>query len=171
MVVAHGGPDRLRVLRPRNAAQHPSVMGPERFPPRLQEDGRVTPSVGAAHRTPLSRSSSPSRSFCLRVSGAVAPSAPRLMSVSPARDHVLARARAPPGGRPCCRHHRWGSRRSQTRSRKPRDLLTFFREPRCPEGPESGSKRSKVAGTKPQPRGRAAPCPFRTGCDGRHRSG
>src|SRR6185437_11856460 len=69
---------------------------------------RITPSVRTAEAALLSRSSSPSRSFCLRVSGAVAPSAfafgygrqvgPLQRQTSPARDHVYRRSPAPPGG-------------------------------------------------------------------------
>ena len=58
-------------LRPPRA---PSVPRPERFPPALRRFARrwATP----RRASPLSRVPAPARSFCLSVSGAVAPSAP-----------------------------------------------------------------------------------------------
>jgi len=126
----------------------PSVIGPERFHPAITG---ITPSVRAARiATPLSRSSSPSRSFCLRVSGAVAPSAFAFGSgrqvglgrrrTSPARDLLSRRLDAPHGGFMRWRHHRGEPRGVNADEDAARFAATSAAALRSPEAPKSVPK-------------------------------
>src|SRR5579872_3909292 len=67
----------------------PLSFGPERFPAARRLPLRWRLLVGQSRFPEVHLRS---RSFCLRVSGAVAPSASSMLRTSPARDHVLASA-------------------------------------------------------------------------------
>ena len=119
------------------------------------------------NRASLSRSSSPSRSFCLRVSGAVAPSAPS--SAIDAKD--LSREGS------CVGQDRGASRRTAMLQRIIKgggrrvnesagsawSYSHSLRELRCPEGPESWSRPSKTRAQSP--RRAARECRVRFGQD------
>src|SRR5579872_4456527 len=71
------GPEEWSPTPAEAAARTPLSWDLRDFPRHAFDGGGVTPSVSATTQiAPLSRSSSPARSFCLRVSGVVAPSAP-----------------------------------------------------------------------------------------------
>src|SRR5579863_7991616 len=102
----------------------PSVIGPERFP--RTRFTRKRPDYPFGGDGPISKMGHPafqkfitrSRSFCLRVSGAVAPSAFafgfgrqvgfRQKQTSPARDRVVASPAAPPADGDVAKHHKGG---------------------------------------------------------------
>src|SRR5690348_3021268 len=77
-----------RPLAPANRNERPSVIGPERFRPGSKSGAYPFGGDGKPSRFPECHR--PTRSFCLRVSGAVAPSAFVCRRISPAGDHLMA---------------------------------------------------------------------------------
>ncbi len=114
-----------------------------------------------------------SRSFCLRVSGAVAPSAPSFAEASEGVSRegscawpTLQRLRRTGMLQSIIKRGRGESMNAGNCL----DLFTFFREFRCPTGPEPRSEPIKPM--RKAPAGRPAdPHPSRTGRDVRHKSG
>ena len=116
-------------MRPPNPANAPLCHRDLRDFPRASLE--ITPSVEAACAASLSRTSSSARSFCLRVSGAVAPSAPCLGAGSLPRgiECMAAGARLTTGGGVAL-HHRGGVGRVNATADASELLFTLFRPER-----------------------------------------
>jgi hypothetical protein len=161
---------------------NPSVMGPESFPHFFRwEDRRGLPLRWAQSLLQLLKRGRAAFQKFISFAVLLPESFPGGCSfgaetsffergtISPAKDHVLARTARLPADCPVNAIVGGGHGESTRRPKSPK-LLTFFAVLRCPKGPKSRLKHPK-SGHKAPVLPRAGPHHFPKECDGRRKSG